>query len=187
MEGKIDRDPSGFAFTRRVLFEQDDNLVERLCSAQPTNLRDKEVHAGAGEVEAGGGGQGVIGDEQIDHAERRDLDAHVRHEGGVVGDQDDLAGGADHGLLDGNLGDGVMGEAEIEGDAADHQEELVGAQLIERHFGGGADQGLGAGAQRTPGGDEDDAGLAIQYLKGVHGIGDDGDVAGAFQFLGEHA
>jgi len=144
------------------------------------------MHAGAGEVEAGGGRQGVVGDEQVDHAEGRDLDAHVGHEGGVVGDQDDLTSGADHGLLDGDLGDGVVRETEVEGDAADHQEELIGAQIAERHLGSGADQGLRAGAQGAAGGDEDDAGLAVEGLERLHGIGDDGDVAGAFQFLREH-
>ena len=51
---------------------------------------------------------------------------------GVIGEQDDLPGDADHGLLGGDLGQAVVRDAELGSDADRGEEQLIGAKLAQR-------------------------------------------------------
>ncbi len=94
-------------------------------------LRQNDLDAQLGDIQAGAGRKRVISDQLVDRLQWRHLDAHFRTESRMVSQHDHLARRTDHGLFDGYFRDGVVRQPEIERDAGHHQEQLIRPQLLQ--------------------------------------------------------
>ncbi len=146
---------------------------------------DGDARAGRREGETVRWQRTGIGDQLVDAVERDDAVVGVLADQRVIGHDVDGARGVDeaprrerHALV-------ARRGAEAGRDAVDGEEGLVDPQRLEQRAEAGADQAARLGVEFAAGQDDLEAGASGEPLEHVERVGDDGDVVGGAELLGE--